>query len=69
MIPTLNFLAPSLHPNTLLDISIPLPSSSSTSIDPVVKHLAIKHGDHQALGNIKRLVQDSNGHVGINLWT
>jgi hypothetical protein len=52
MISTLNFLAPSLHPNTLTDITFPLTSSPA---DPIVRHLAIKHGEHAPVGLIKRV--------------
>ncbi|GFZ45689.1 hypothetical protein JCM24511_03418 [Saitozyma sp. JCM 24511] len=52
MIPTLSFLAPSLHPNTLTDITFPLTSSPT---DPIVRHLAIKHGEHAPVGLIKRI--------------
>ncbi|RSH94000.1 hypothetical protein EHS25_006653 [Saitozyma podzolica] len=52
MIPTLNFLAPSLHPNTVTDITFPLTSSAT---DPIVRHLAIKHGEHAPVGLIKRI--------------
>lgn len=63
MIPTINFLAPSLHPNTLTDVSVPVPSSSSGHLDPVVRHLAIKHGDRLPVGSIKQIVKPSNDTV------
>lgn len=62
MIRTYDFLAPSLHPNTLLDISIPEPGPST--LEPVVKHLPIKHNEYAAVGTIKRLHQTQDGSVG-----
>jgi len=59
---TFNFLAAALHPNTLLEISIP--ESGPSTLEPVVKHLPIKHGEHKAVGNIKRMLKDQNGNVG-----
>lgn len=58
---TFNFLAPALHPNTILEISIPEPGPST--LEPVVKHLPIKYGEHKAVGNIKRMLQDQQGNV------
>lgn len=61
---TFNFFAPALHPNTILDISIPEPGPSS--LEPIVKHLPIKYGDHKPVGNIKRMIKDHNGNVSWN---
>ena len=61
MVQALSFLAPSLHPNTLTDIALPLPSSSSSAPprDAIVKHLAIKHGSHQPVGLVKHMISRS----------
>lgn len=68
MVRTFDFLAPSLHPNTLLDISIPEPGPSA--IDPVVRHLPIKYGENKAVGGIKRMAQTPNGHVShMSTWS
>ena len=63
MVRTYNFLAPSLHPNTLLDICIPEPGPSSAALEPIVKHLPIKHHEFSAVGTIKRLHQTQDGNV------
>jgi ribosome biogenesis protein NSA1 len=57
---TYNFLAPSLHPNTIVDLAIP---ESGPSQDPIVKHLAIKYGEHESIGHIKRIVNGTDGNV------
>lgn len=62
MIPTINFLAPSLHPNTLVDLTFPDPGPSSYR-EPIVRHLAIKHGEHQPLGLAKRMILRPDGSV------
>ncbi|KAL7424169.1 hypothetical protein Q5752_001755 [Cryptotrichosporon argae] len=59
---TLDFLAPSLHPNTLLSLSVPEPSATAPR-EPVVKSLPIKYGEHQALGVGKRIIADTDGSV------
>lgn len=66
MIRTYDFLAPSLHPNTLLDISIPEPGPSS--LEPIVRHLPIKYGEHQSVGGIKRMQQATEGSVSIRIF-
>ncbi len=58
---TLNFLAPSLHPNTLLDIAYPEPGPSSR--EPIVRYLAVKHGEYLPLGHIKRMVSALDNNV------
>lgn len=60
-IPTLNFLLPSLHPSTLLDVSFPLGHSQDTatagpSRDPVVRNLPIRYGEFEAVGIVKRMI-------------
>lgn len=61
---SLDFLAPSLHPNTLTDISLPEPTpGAGPSREPVVRHLAIKHADYSPVGRIKHVVSDDREHV------
>lgn len=55
---TANFWAPALHPNTILDLSVPEPGPSR---DPIVRSLPIKHNDHAPVGVIKRTLQTSQG--------
>ncbi|WVQ78400.1 hypothetical protein IAT38_000486 [Cryptococcus sp. DSM 104549] len=60
MVQTLNFLVPSLHPNTLIDVSFPVPklgmtSTSPTASEPLVHHMPVKYGEYQPLGGIKRM--------------
>lgn len=61
MINSFHFLAPSLYPNTLVDIGIPEPGIDAP--DPVVKHLAIKYGGHEAVGTVKALAERGDGNV------
>ncbi|EIW69351.1 hypothetical protein TREMEDRAFT_62216 [Tremella mesenterica DSM 1558] len=56
---SLSFLAPSLHPNTLTDVSIP----TSPHVQPTVRHLAVKHCSHRPLGLIKHIVSSSSTEV------
>lgn len=62
MIPTLDFLLPSLHPSTLLDVSFPLTGPGSTG-EPVVRQLSIKHNDHEPVGVVKRMLSLEDGKV------
>lgn len=62
MIPTLDFLLPSLHPSTLLDVSFPLTAPGTTG-EPVVRHLSIKHGEHAPVGSVKRMLSIDDGRV------
>ena len=66
MVKSFNFLAPSLHPNTLLDIAFPLAGPSAP--DPLVKSLAVKyasdgHDDFQPLGLAKVMSDRGDGTV------
>lgn len=63
MIPTLDFLLPSLHPSTLLDVTFPLTAPGKTG-EPVVRQLSIKHGDHEPVGVVKRMLSLGDGRVG-----
>jgi hypothetical protein len=58
---TFNFLAPSLHPNTLTELSIP--EAGPSAPDPVVRHLAIKYGADQPVGSVKRIVESGESGV------
>ena len=62
---TLGFLAPSLHPNALLDISYYEPGPSAP--DPIVKNLTVKHHTHKPLGHVKRIVKVSQNEVHSSL--
>ncbi|KIR32769.1 hypothetical protein I352_04704 [Cryptococcus deuterogattii MMRL2647] len=56
---TYNFLAPSLYPNTLVDISFPEPTIGVVNVspaDPVIHHLPVKYGEHNALGGVRKMV-------------
>lgn len=64
MIPTLDFLLPSLHPSTLLDVSCPLTAPGTTG-EAVVRHLSIKHGEHQPVGIVKRMLSLGDDKVGL----
>jgi hypothetical protein len=55
MIPTLDFLLPSLHPSTLLDVSFPL-TGPGTTAEPIVRSLPIKYSEFQPVGIVKRMV-------------
>ena len=66
MVKSFNFLAPSLHPNTLLDIAFPLAGPSAP--DPLVKSLAVKYAsdgsdDFQPLGLAKVMSDRGDGTV------
>lgn len=50
--------APALHPNTLLHVAVPEPGPSR---DPIVRHFAIKHGDHEAVGVVKKMTRVEEG--------
>ncbi|WWD16047.1 hypothetical protein CI109_100472 [Kwoniella shandongensis] len=65
MVRTFNFLAPSLHPNTLLDLSFSEPKigPSAPPSEAIVKHLPIKYGTHQPVGEIRRMVQVGDNQV------
>ncbi|WVW82947.1 hypothetical protein I302_104962 [Kwoniella bestiolae CBS 10118] len=62
---TLNFLVPSLHPNTLIDLSFPSPSLGlvPSAPEPIVQHLPIKYGEHHPLGRAKRMVKTGDERV------
>ncbi|WVR05292.1 hypothetical protein IAU60_002305 [Kwoniella sp. DSM 27419] len=64
---TLNFLAPSLHPNTLVDLAFPEPKLGlvPTADEPIVQHLPIKYGEHQPLGSGKRMARTADNEVVI----
>ncbi|GMK59575.1 hypothetical protein CspeluHIS016_0801810 [Cutaneotrichosporon spelunceum] len=49
---TADFWAPALHANTLLQISVP-----EGERNPVVRPLPIKHGEHAAVGVVKRMLR------------
>ncbi|XAO22647.1 hypothetical protein I312_101420 [Cryptococcus bacillisporus CA1280] len=56
---TYNFLAPSLYPNSLVDISFPEPTIGVVNVspaDPVIHHLPVKYGEHNALGGVRKMV-------------
>lgn len=55
MIPTLDFLLPSLHPSTLLDATFPVTGPGSAK-EPIVKSLPIKYGEYQPVGIVKRML-------------
>jgi hypothetical protein len=55
MIPTLDFLLPSLHPSTLLDVSFPI-TGPGTANEPIVKILPIKYGEYAPVGIVKRML-------------
>ncbi|WWC69285.1 uncharacterized protein I206_103223 [Kwoniella pini CBS 10737] len=58
MVQTLNFIVPSLYPNTLIDLSFPTPPLGLVpSIpEPIVQHLPIKYGSYQPLGRSKFMI-------------
>jgi ribosome biogenesis protein NSA1 len=58
---TFQFLAPSLHPNTLTELAIP--EAGPSAPEPIVRHLAIKYGAHQAVGSVKRMLQTGDDEV------
>ncbi|WVF72100.1 hypothetical protein IAT40_006912 [Kwoniella sp. CBS 6097] len=62
---TLNFLAPSLHPNTLIDLSFPQPKLGAvpSAPEPIVQHLPIKYGEYQPLGSVKRMAQTGENQI------
>lgn len=62
MIPTLDFLLPSLHPSTLFDVSLPLTAPGTTG-EAVVKHLSIKHGEYEPVGVVKRMLSLGDNKV------
>jgi hypothetical protein len=62
MIPTLDFLLPSLHPSTLLDVSFPL-TGPGTTAEPIVRSLPIKYGEYQPVGIVKRMVSIGENQV------
>jgi len=53
---TLNFLAPSLHPGTLVDISFADAGPSRLPREPIVRNLAIKHGEYPPISLVKRMI-------------
>ncbi|WWC60960.1 uncharacterized protein I303_103537 [Kwoniella dejecticola CBS 10117] len=63
MVQTLNFLLPSLYPNTLIDLSFPAPPLGLVpSIpEPIVQHLPIKYGKHQPVGRAKCMISNPPG--------
>lgn len=66
MIKSFNFLAPSLYPNTLLDISLPLAGPSAP--DPIIRSLPIKYAgekkdDFQPIGHAKLLADRGDDTV------
>ncbi|KAK6903060.1 hypothetical protein I203_108321 [Kwoniella mangroviensis CBS 8507] len=65
MVQTLNFLVPSLHPNTLIDLSFPAPLLGlvPSAPEPIVQHLPIKYGEYQPLGRSKRMVKVGEDRV------
>ncbi|OCF41463.1 hypothetical protein I317_04764 [Kwoniella heveanensis CBS 569] len=62
---TLNFLVPSLHPNTLIDLSFPQPKLGAvpSAPEPIVQHLPIKYGEYQPLGSVKRMTKADENQV------
>ncbi|KAK8869687.1 hypothetical protein IAR55_000255 [Kwoniella newhampshirensis] len=62
---TLNFLAPSLHPNTLLDLSFSEPKigPSAPPSEVIVNHLPIKYGDHRPVGGVRRMIRTGENQV------
>ncbi|WVN86743.1 uncharacterized protein L203_101915 [Cryptococcus depauperatus CBS 7841] len=67
MVSTLNFLAPSLYPNTLVDVSFAQPTFSGVNVsmadEPVVRHLSVKYGQYQALGGIRRMASCGENRI------
>lgn len=66
MVRTYNFLAPSLYPNTVVDISFPEPTIGVVNVspaDPVVHHLPVKYGEYNALGGVRKMVNLGNNKV------
>lgn len=66
MIPTLDFLLPSLHPSTLLDVSFPV-TGPGTANEPIVKSLPIKYGEHEPVGIVKRMLSLDGDQVSFVL--
>ncbi|WWC89890.1 uncharacterized protein L201_004819 [Kwoniella dendrophila CBS 6074] len=56
---TINFLLPSLHPNTLVDLAFPVPTLGlvPSAPEPIIQHLPIKYDKHQPIGRSKFLVK------------
>lgn len=52
---TVDFWAPALHPNTLLQLSVPEPGDAGRN--PVVRPLPIKHGEFASVGVVKRMLK------------
>ncbi|WRT67266.1 uncharacterized protein IL334_004233 [Kwoniella shivajii] len=67
MVPTLNFLVPSLHPNTLVDLCFPSPTLGAvpSAPEPIVQHLPIKYGTFQPLGRSKKILATGDNQVVI----
>ncbi|OWT41313.1 hypothetical protein C362_00779 [Cryptococcus neoformans Bt1] len=66
MVRTYNFLAPSLYPNTVVDISFPEPTIGVVNVspaDPVVHHLPVKYGEYNALGGVRKMVNLGNNKI------
>ncbi|ODN83244.1 hypothetical protein L202_01419 [Cryptococcus amylolentus CBS 6039] len=67
MVRTYNFLAPSLHNNTLLDVSFNEPSINIAGVsspgDPVVRRFPVKYGDHKPLTGVKRMVDVDDNRI------
>lgn len=55
---SVDFWAPALHPNTLLHVAVPEPGPSR---DPIVRHFAIKHGEHEAVSVVKKMTRTEGG--------
>jgi len=66
MIPTLDFLLPSLHPSTLLDVSFPI-TGPGTSKEPIVRSLPIKYGEHAPVGIVKRMLTMEGDQVSFTV--
>jgi hypothetical protein len=68
MIPTLDFLLPSLHPSTLLDVSFPL-TGPGTASEPIVRSLPVKYGEYESVGVIKRMLSLEGDQVRLPTWS
>lgn len=62
MVKTVDLLAPSLYPNTLSFLSVPIGSSSATPVEPILQHIPVKHGQHQPVSSVKRMLKSRSGH-------
>ena len=65
MVRTFNFIAPALQPGSLLDISIPEPSSSSKALQSIVRSIQIDKGNFENLGTVKRICAALDGSVSL----